>query len=192
MLPLWTINDFNSSIKQHHFNTLGEKYQIPINTPMRLPLKQEKCYYKGVEDVGVYEQMLKVGLRFPLSALHRRLLQYLGLAVTQISLNAWRIFLGAEVLYGVMIDGTRRMMVENFFHCYCSFEITQSRGMYSFVSRNPLLRLVCDTPDSNRSWKSCYFFIQGDKWMCPPGDQEYMSMDKTWGIMPPSSMHPSL
>jgi len=88
MLPLWMINDFNSSIKQHHFNTLREKYQIPVNIPMRLPLKREKCYYKGVKDVGVYEQMLKVGLRFPLSALHRCLLQYLRLAITQISLNA--------------------------------------------------------------------------------------------------------
>ena len=74
MLPLWTINDFNSSIKECHFNTLREKYQIPVNNPMRLPSKREKCYYKDVDDVGVYEQMLKAGLRFPLSALHRRLL----------------------------------------------------------------------------------------------------------------------
>ena len=88
MLPLWTINDFNSSVKQSYFNTLREKYQIPINIPMRLPFKHEKCYYKGVEDVGVYEQHLKVGLWFPLSALHRHLLQYLGLVVTQISPNA--------------------------------------------------------------------------------------------------------
>ena len=55
MLPLWMINDFNSSIKERHFNTLREKYQIPVNIPMCLPSKQEKCYYKGVEDVGVYE-----------------------------------------------------------------------------------------------------------------------------------------
>ena len=26
MIPLWTINDFNSSVKQTHFNTLREKY----------------------------------------------------------------------------------------------------------------------------------------------------------------------
>ena len=88
MIPLWTINDFNSSIKQTHFNTLGEKYQIPVNIPIRLPFKRKKCYYKGVEDVGVYKQMLKAGLRFPLNALHHRLLQYLRLSVTQISLNA--------------------------------------------------------------------------------------------------------
>ncbi|XP_075640469.1 uncharacterized protein LOC142612235 [Castanea sativa] len=62
MLPLWTVNDFISSIKQPHFNTLRQKYQIPDNIPIRLPFKSEKCYYKGLEDVGVYEQMLKVGL----------------------------------------------------------------------------------------------------------------------------------
>ena len=86
MLPLWTINDFNSSIKQKHFNTLREKYQILVSIPICLCFKSEKCYYRGAEDVGVYEQMLKVGHRFPLSALHRRLLQYLGLVVTQMSL----------------------------------------------------------------------------------------------------------
>ena len=192
MLLLWMINDFNSSIKQQQFNTLREKYQIPVNIPMHLPFKLEKCYYKGAKDVVVYEQMLKAGLRFPLSALHRCLLQYLGLAVTQISPNAWRVFLGAEVLYGVMSNGARRMTVEEFFHYYRPSEITQSKSMYSFVPRSPLLRLVCNTSDSNRNWKSRYFFIQGDDWMCHHGDQEYMSVDKTWGIMPPFGMYSSV
>ena len=122
MLQLWMINDFNTSIKELHFNTLRKKYQIPVNIPMRLPFKREKCYYKGVEDVGMYEQMLKARLRFPLSALHRRLFQYLGLAVTQIL--DWRVFLGVEVLYSVMFDRARRMTVEEFFHWYRPSEIT--------------------------------------------------------------------
>ena len=151
MLLFQTINDFNSSIKQQHFNMLREKYEIPMNIPMHLPFKREKCYYKGAEDVRVYEQILKVGLRFPLSALHCRLLQYLRLAVTQIFPNVWRVFLGAEVLYGVMFDGARRMTVKEYFHCYHPSEITQSRGMYSFIPRSPLLRLVCDTLNSNRN-----------------------------------------
>ena len=79
MLPIWTVNDFTSTVKESHFKTLREKYQIPNNIPLRLPYMSEKCYYKGV---GVYEQMLKVGFRFPLSSLHCQLLQYLGLAVT--------------------------------------------------------------------------------------------------------------
>ena len=85
-----------------------------------------------------------------------------------------------------MIDGARRMTVEEFFHCYRPSEITQLKGMYSFVPRSPLLRLVCDNPNSNRNLKSRYFFIQGDEWMCHPSDQEYMPVDKTWGIMPSS------
>ena len=112
----------------------------------------------------------KRGLRFPLSAFHCRFLQYLRLAITQISPNTWRVFLGAEVLYRVMFDGACRMMVEEFFHCYRPSEITQSKSMYSFVPKSLLLRLVCNTPDSSRNWKSRCIFIQGDDWMCHPSD----------------------
>ena len=87
MLLEWTVHNFTSTIKEKHFNTFRANFQIPDNISIRLPYVSEKCYYKGVEGVGVYEQMLKAGLRFPLSTLHRELLKYLGLSVTQISPN---------------------------------------------------------------------------------------------------------
>ena len=37
MLPIWTFNDFTSTIKEYHFKTRREKYQISINIPLRLP-----------------------------------------------------------------------------------------------------------------------------------------------------------
>ena len=55
MLPKWTVNDFNSTIKEKHFNTLRANYQIPDNILIRLTYKSEKCYYEGVEGVEVYE-----------------------------------------------------------------------------------------------------------------------------------------
>ena len=155
---------------------------------MRLPYKSEKCYYEGHEDLRVYEQMLKAGLRFPLSTLHHRLLQCLGLSVNQFSPNAWRVFLSVEVPYGVMSNEARRLMVEEFFYCYRPAEITQSKCMYNFAPRGLLLRLICENPNSNRDWKNCYFFFEGDEWMCHPGDIEFMHVDKTWGIMPPLGM----
>ena len=82
--------------------------------------------------------------------------------------------------------------MEEFFHCHRLTEIVQFKGMYSFVPRSPLLRLVCDTPDSNRNWKSRYSFMEGDEWMCHLGDHEYVPIDTTWGIMPPYGMHPSI
>ena len=192
ILPLWTVNDFISTIKESHFKMLREKYQIPDHIPLRLPYKSEKCYYEGVEGVRVYGQMLKAGLRFPLSALHHRLLQYLRLAVTQIAPITWRVFLGVEVLFKAMSKGARRLTVKEFFHCYCLTEIVQSKGMYSFMPWSSLLRLVCDTPDSNIIRNSHYFFMEGNEWMCHPSDQEFLPVDKTWGIMPPSGMHSSV
>ena len=88
MLPEWTVHKFTSVIKEKHFRTFRANFQIPDNIPIRLPYVSEKCYYEGVEGVRVYEQMLKAGLRFPLSTLHRELLKYLSLSINQISPNA--------------------------------------------------------------------------------------------------------
>ena len=88
MLPEWTVNYFVSTIKENHFKILRENYQIPENIPIRLPYTLEKCYYDGIEGVGIHEQMLKAGLRLPLSTLHHELLKCLGLSVNQVSPNA--------------------------------------------------------------------------------------------------------
>ena len=55
LFPLWMVNDFISKIKETHFKTLRDKYQIPDNIPMHLPYKIEKSYYEGLEALGVYE-----------------------------------------------------------------------------------------------------------------------------------------
>ena len=133
--------------------------------------------------------MLKAGLRFPLSSLHHELLKYLGLSVNQISPNAWRVFITMEVLYGAMSNGARTLTVREFLHCYRPDEIDKSKGKYSFVPRKSVLMVIFETPDSNRDWKSHYFFLEGDGWMCYLGEMEHMPIDKTWGILNPSGIH---
>ena len=118
MLPEWMVHKFTSVIREKHFSTFRANFQIPDYIPIRLPYVSEKCYYEGVEGVGVYEQMLKVGLRFPLSTLYRELLKYLGLSIIQISPNTWRVFIAMEILYDAMTDGARRLTVREFLHCY--------------------------------------------------------------------------
>ena len=46
----------------------------------------------------MYDTMFAVGLRLPLTALHRQLADFLGLSVSQIAPNAWRTFIGTEIL----------------------------------------------------------------------------------------------
>ena len=55
MLPEWTVHRFTSVIKERHFSTFRTNFQIPDNISIRLPYVSEKCYYEGVEGVGVYE-----------------------------------------------------------------------------------------------------------------------------------------
>ena len=150
MLLEWAVNDFRSTIKEKHFNTFRANYQIPDNIPIYLPYKSEKCYYDRVEGVGLYEQMLKARLRFPLSSLHHELLKCLSLSVNPVSPNAWRVFIAMEVLYGAITNGARSLMVREFLHCYHLDKIDKSRGMYSFVPRSPLLKVIYETLNSNR------------------------------------------
>ena len=104
----------------------------------------------GVDGVGVYEHVLIAGLRFPLSSRHCELLKYLGLFVSQISPNAGRVFTVMKVLYGAMSNGARELTVWEFLHCYSPDEIDKSKGMYSFVLRKYVLKVIFETPDSNR------------------------------------------
>ena len=96
-----------------------------------------------------------------------------------------------EILYGAMTDGARRLTVCEFLHCYCPDEIDRSKGIYSFASRSPLLKVIFETPNSNKDCKSRYFFLEGDEWMSRPGEPEYMPVDTTWGVLDPTRMHSS-
>ena len=55
VLPEWTVHRFRSIIKERHFSTFRTNFQIPDNISIRLSYVSEKCYYEGVEGVGVYE-----------------------------------------------------------------------------------------------------------------------------------------
>ena len=51
MLLEWMVNNFVSTIKENHFKTLRDNFQILDNIHICLPYKLEKCYYDGVEGV---------------------------------------------------------------------------------------------------------------------------------------------
>ena len=53
----------------------------------------------------MYDAMFVAGLRLPLTALHRQLVDFLGLSVSQIAPNAWRTFIGAKILWRSLSGG---------------------------------------------------------------------------------------
>ena len=109
----------------------------------------EKCYDRRSSDIGFYEVAFIAGLRLPLLTLHRRLVSYLGVSVSQIALNTWRIFIEAEVLWGQLSGGNRSLTLEEFFHYYKPQEIPRSKGFDNFVCLWAALRLISNMPNSN-------------------------------------------
>ena len=67
----WAINKFLPSMSDKIFKELHVRYQIPEHIPICLPKENEKCYTGRTADVGMYDAMFTVGLRLPLTALHR-------------------------------------------------------------------------------------------------------------------------
>ena len=170
------------------FKELCTHFQIPDHISIRLPIKKEKCYTERTVDVGMYDAMLSAELRLPLTALHRQLVNFMGISVSQITPNAWRTFIGADVLWGRLSGGNRQLSLDEFFYCYKPRQIVLSKGTYHFSVREKDLRLVFDMLDSNRSWKSRYFFLEGSDWVCRP--EEWVTMprgfDNTWALVKPS------
>ena len=80
------------------FSRLRPRFQIPDNVPIRKGDLGEKFYDGKLSDVDFYKTAFIKGLCLSLSTLHRQLASYLGVFVSQIALNAWRIFIGAKVL----------------------------------------------------------------------------------------------
>ena len=116
ILPkMWTVNDFKSTMMTNIFKNLRDHYQIPGNIPIRLPGKFEKCYLGKTTDVGMYDAMSVARLRLPLTALHRQLANFLGLSISQIVPNAWRIFIGVEILWGRLSGGNHQLTLVEFF-----------------------------------------------------------------------------
>ena len=99
ILPLiWIVNNFYPTMSPKAFNKLRNRFQIPDNILLRLPRKFERCYSGKTVNIDMYDSMFAAKLRLPLTELHRQLANYLGLSISQIAPNEWRIFLRAKVI----------------------------------------------------------------------------------------------
>lgn len=93
----------------------------------------------------MYDAMFTAKLRLLLTELHRQLANYLGLSVNQLAPNAWRIFTGAEVIWGLLSGGNCRLTFDEFFYCYKPQQKSSSKGIYHFLARKPRRLGWCQT-----------------------------------------------
>lgn len=95
----WPVHDFLVDISNNVFSSLRPRFQIPDDMPLRKGHRGEICYTGGSSNLGFYKASFIVGLCLPLNSLHRQLEANMGVFICQIAPNAWRIFIGAKVLW---------------------------------------------------------------------------------------------
>ena len=76
--------------------------------------------------------------------------------------------------------------MDEFFYCYRPHHISSSKETYHFYVREKDLKLASDMPDSNRNWKSRFFFVEGTDWV--RREEEWTTMprgyfDNTWAFV---------
>lgn len=71
-------------------------FQILDDVPIRQVEKGEKCYMGNTQDIGIYEAAFIGRLRMPLNRITSDSVKRLNIAVSQLSPNSWRIFIGPK------------------------------------------------------------------------------------------------
>ena len=80
----WAVNRFLPLMSDKVFEELRTQYQIPEHIPICLLRENERCYSGRTADVGMYDAMFAAGLRLLLMALHRQLVDFLGLSLARL------------------------------------------------------------------------------------------------------------
>lgn len=71
ILPkIWSVSNFLPKLSEKVLNKLHDRFQIPSHIPLKLPGKNEKCYFGRTADVNFYESVFVVGLRLPFTTLN--------------------------------------------------------------------------------------------------------------------------
>jgi hypothetical protein len=87
-------------------------------------------------DITVYERMLLADLWFPIPEIARELLLFLGVALSQVMLNAWRYLFATFILWRIVLEA--QMTILEFSNIY--HPANKREGVVEFIVRsNPVL-----------------------------------------------------
>ena len=130
------------------FGRLRPCFWIADDIPIRKAYKREKCYTRDTEDTSFFEAAFIMGLRLPFCEICCRLANHLDISVFQIAPNAWRIFIGDEVLWGQWVEIIEDFPLTSSF-IVTSLRRSQHRRAFTILlleSRPWNLYLTCPIP----------------------------------------------
>ena len=131
-----------SLVTSDHLHYLRAIYGIPRSIELRAPLRKERADWDIPGWTCFYEYVLRLGFRFPIPPLARRLLVYYDITPGQLMPNSWRILLSLTVLcekYNIEFN------LGCLLHNYYLKEHVSDEGRYSLIPRDKKKELIVDT-----------------------------------------------
>ncbi|KAK0580408.1 hypothetical protein LWI29_001580 [Acer saccharum] len=165
-----------SLIIEDNFDCLRTIYGIPKSVKLRAPLKHVQADWDIPDWTCFYEYTLRLGFRFMVPSLVRRLLKYFDIAPGQLMPNSWRILLSLTVLcerYRIDLE------LGCVLHNYYLKEHVGDSGRYILIPRDKNNRLITGTTTNDRHWKDTFFFAKGSPIDSHWGKSQFV-LHKVW------------
>ena len=118
--------------------------------------------------VCFFEVAFDNGLRFPLHPFIKGVLQHFNVCHSQLAPNGWGILVGLLAFFRDRGLGVPSVA----FLLYLFSPKETAEGFLYFSRRSGAPLVISDLPSSHRSWKGCYFFVNGRNWEYDPFDKD--------------------
>ncbi|KAK0571946.1 hypothetical protein LWI29_023847 [Acer saccharum] len=169
--PLGILRDSLASvITEENLDSIRTIYGILEDVELCAPNEHERADWDIPEWTCFYEYTLRLGFRFSVPQLVRRMLVYYDLAPSQLMLNTWRILLSL----GVLCERRNiKFGLGCLLHNYYLKEHVGDQGRYILIPRDKKNALIIDTTTIDRNWKDTFFFAKGPPVDDPWGEQQH-------------------
>ena len=130
---------------------------IPVEFDLEVPGPSDRVHCPPVGWMGIYEDSLKAGLRFPIHPFVVRLLTDYNMCPAQIAPNSWHVIIG---FLSLCLLHKRKPTVNLFRACYSLKAHPDSDWWYFSPKKG--LQFIRGAPSSVHGWKTRFLFMRHD------------------------------
>lgn len=148
-----------STLRSTDLEYIRLKYFVPQEFNLELADPEDRITDPAIDQVGVYEECFRAGLRLPFHPFIILLLKSFGIAPCCLAPNSWRSIIAfLSHLLHLGIHPTLRL----FRACFMLKDHPREIGWW-YLSPRQGCRLIKGAPSSVHNWKERFFFVSSDQ-----------------------------
>ena len=148
--------------------TFAKRYRPPLGVRVWSPDVLTFYVVSVPKMVCFFEVAFDNGFRFPLHLFIKGVLQHFNVCPSQLAPNGWGILVGLLAFFrdrGLGVPSVALLL-------YLFSPKETAEGFLYFSRRSGAPLVIFYLPSSHRSWKGCYFFVNGRNWEYDPLDKD--------------------